>query len=52
MKGCEGASGPMTDAAGCKTWNRHEFNNGAQFAPETICFRISSPSPPRLALVA
>jgi hypothetical protein len=46
MKGCEGASGPMTDAAGCKTWNRHEFNNGAQFAPETICFRISSPSPP------
>jgi len=32
MKGCEGASGPMTDAAGCKTWNRHEFNKGAQFA--------------------
>ncbi len=39
-------SGLITNAPGCKSWNRHEFNNGAQFSPGTICFRISSPSPP------
>jgi hypothetical protein len=40
------ASGVITDAPGCTTWNRHEFHSGAQFAPGTICFRISSSSPP------
>lgn len=36
----------ITNAPGCQTWDRHVFNNGAQFAPGTICFRVSSPSPP------
>ncbi len=40
------SSGLITNAPGCKTWDRHEFSNGAQFAPGTICFRVSSPSPP------
>ena len=30
----------ITDAPGCKTWTRHEFNNGAIFGPISICFRV------------
>ena len=30
----------VTDTAGCKTWTRHEFNNGAIFGPISICFRV------------
>jgi hypothetical protein len=33
-------SGLVTDAAGCNTWTRHEFNNGATFGPINICFRV------------
>lgn len=36
----------VTDSPGCTTWDRHVFNNGAQFGPETVCFRVSSPAPP------
>lgn len=30
----------VTDVPGCKTWTRHEFNNGATFGPIPICFRV------------
>lgn len=36
----------MTDSPGCKTWDRHVFNKGAQFGPLTVCFRVSSTAPP------
>jgi hypothetical protein len=36
----------VTDGAGCQTWNRHEFNNGATFGPLTVCFRVSTAAPP------
>ena len=36
----------VTDAPGCQTWNRHEFNNGALFGPLSVCFRVSSAAPP------
>jgi hypothetical protein len=39
-------SGLVTDAAGCKTWTRKEFNNGATFGPIPVCFRISSAARP------
>jgi hypothetical protein len=39
-------SGLVTDAPGCKTWSRHEFNNGATFGPLSVCFRASSGEPP------
>jgi hypothetical protein len=39
-------SGLVTDAAGCQTWNRHEFNNGAGFGPLDVCFRVSTAAPP------
>ncbi len=40
------ASGLVTDAAGCNTWNRHEFSNGATFGPIDICFRVSNTTRP------
>jgi hypothetical protein len=40
------ASGIVTDAPGCNTWTRHEFNNGATFGPIGVCFRISNPNRP------
>jgi hypothetical protein len=40
------ASGLITNSPGCKTWDRHVFNNGAKFGPLTVCFRVSSPAPP------
>jgi len=39
-------SGLVTDAPGCQTWNRHEFNNGATFGPLNVCFRASTAVPP------
>jgi hypothetical protein len=36
----------VTDAPGCQTWNRHEFNNGALFGPLSVCFRVSTAVPP------
>lgn len=39
-------SGIVTDAAGCHTWPRHEFANGAMFGPIDVCFRIASIKPP------
>jgi hypothetical protein len=39
-------SGLVTDAAGCQTWNRHEFSNGAVFGPLDVCFRVSTAAPP------
>jgi hypothetical protein len=36
----------VTDAPGCQTWNRHEFNNGAVFGPQHVCFRVSTAAPP------
>lgn len=40
------ASGLVTDASGCHTWSRHEFNNGATFGPLNVCFRLSATAPP------
>jgi hypothetical protein len=40
------ASSLITDSPGCKTWDRHVFNNGAKFGPVTVCFRVSTPAPP------
>lgn len=39
-------SGLVTDSPGCKTWTRHEFNNGASFGPIDVCFRVNSATPP------
>ncbi len=39
-------SGLVTNAPGCQTWSRHEFNNGALFGPLNVCFRVSSAAPP------
>ena len=39
-------SGLVTDAPGCQTWDRHEFNNGALFGPMTVCFRVTTSDPP------
>ena len=40
------SSGLITGPAGCQTWNRHEFNNGAMFGPVTVCFRDAATEPP------
>jgi hypothetical protein len=40
------SSGLVTDATGCETWNRHEFNNGALFGPLKVCFHASAQGPP------
>jgi hypothetical protein len=40
------SSGLVTDATGCQTWSRHEFNNGASFGPLRACFHASAPGPP------
>src|ERR1700686_2317072 len=40
------ASGLVTDAPGCATWARHEFNNGATFGPISVCFRVSGATKP------
>lgn len=40
------SSGPITDATGCKSFSRHEFNDGAYFGPIDLCFRVSNASPP------
>lgn len=40
------ASPLVTDSADCKTWQRHEFNNGATFGPIDICFRVYNSTPP------
>ncbi len=39
-------SGLVTDLPGCKTWTRHEFNNGATFGPIDVCFRVNNATPP------
>ena len=39
-------SGLVTNAPGCQTWQRHEFNNGAMFGPLNVCFRDTTPTPP------
>jgi hypothetical protein len=35
-----------TGATGCKTWQRHAFNNGQTFGPIDICFRVTNTTPP------
>ena|SRR5215469_1255116 len=40
------SSTPITDATGCQTFSRHEFNDGAYFGPVDLCFRVSNSSPP------
>ena len=37
---------PITDAAGCKTFARHEFAGGAVFGPIDVCFRVSNSTAP------
>lgn len=39
-------SGLVTDAPGCQTWSRHEFNKGALYGPLNVCFRVSTSAPP------
>jgi hypothetical protein len=36
----------VTDATGCNTWTRHEFNDGAMFGPVNVCFRVTTATPP------
>jgi hypothetical protein len=40
------ASPLVTGVDDCKTWKRHEFNNGATFGPMLICFRVYNSTPP------
>jgi hypothetical protein len=40
------SSTPITGVAGCSTWTRHEFNDGATFGPVNICFRVNNTTPP------
>ena len=40
------ASNPLSGVAGCTTWTRHVFNNGAIFGPLNICFRVNNATPP------
>jgi hypothetical protein len=40
------ASGVINDVAGCQTWSRHEFSNGALFGPLKVCFRTSTVASP------
>ena len=40
------ASNPLSGVAGCTTWTRHQFNNGAIFGPLNICFRVNDTTPP------
>jgi hypothetical protein len=42
----QGSSGLVTGPAGCQTWSRHEFANGAMFGPLKACFRASAAGPP------
>jgi hypothetical protein len=42
----QNTSALITNSPGCNTWNRHEFNNGAQFGPVNVCFRVSSTAAP------
>lgn len=37
---------PITDATGCKSFTRHEFDHGAVFGPIDLCFRVSNSNPP------
>jgi hypothetical protein len=37
---------PITDAPGCKSFTRHQFNDGQLFGPLDLCFRVSSSTPP------
>jgi len=37
---------PITDATGCKSFTRHDFNQGALYGPVDICFRVSNANPP------
>jgi len=37
---------PITGIAGCKSFARTNFNNGATFGPVDICFRVSNATPP------
>jgi len=40
------ASGPVTDAPGCKSFARTDFNGGAFLGPVDLCFRVSNSTPP------
>jgi hypothetical protein len=40
------SSGLTTAQAGCTTWSRHEFGNGATFGPVSICFRVTDTAGP------
>lgn len=37
---------PISDASGCKTFVRHDFDGGAYFGPLDLCFRVSNATPP------
>ncbi|TME94074.1 MAG: hypothetical protein E6I34_04095 [Chloroflexi bacterium] len=37
---------PVFDAPGCTRWPRTDFNNGATFGPEQMCFRPASVGAP------
>ena len=48
IDGSRRSSIPVTDVTGCKTWTRHDFNNGQIFGPIDICFRVTNTAPPFL----
>jgi hypothetical protein len=37
---------PINDVPGCKTFPRHDFNNGQTFGPIDLCFRVTNSTPP------
>ncbi|TMD17517.1 MAG: hypothetical protein E6I27_10215 [Chloroflexi bacterium] len=37
---------PITDAAGCKSFARHEFSSSELYGPIDICFRVTNSNPP------
>ncbi|SRR5260370_30627600 len=38
--------GPVTDAPSCKSFARHDFDNGALYGPFDLCFRVVNTTPP------
>ena len=39
-------SAPLTDVPGCKSFTRHDFNQGAIYGPLDLCFRVTNSTPP------
>ncbi len=40
------SSHPDFSLPDCTQWSRHEFSNGATYGPLTLCFKVTTTSPP------